>query len=389
MQPLIAVPVTLLLVYRAWSRRSLSPLGIVAAVVTATAHALHPWSIFFALLIVFFVGGTTVTKIKHEVKQHLTLSSDGAQGGEGARTHVQVLANSLTASVLILLHAAQLRQQSKSGANEHASCWPYGGDLLVVGIVANYAAVAADTFSSELGILSKSPPRLITSPTLRRVPPGTNGGVTSVGVLAGLLGAFTIGVTSAVLLPFCSEDSSASSWFGKGASRSSAWSLKEQLLWVVVVTVWGGLGSLLDSFLGGWLQASVVDTRSGKVVEGHGGKRVLVSMNTSPSTMHSDKMAELKGTAGRGDGSTSSLEKNTATAPEAMDPVQARQRHLTGNTTEKPSSDEPHQPSRVVESGISLLDNNGVNFLMALIMSLSGMGAASWYWNVPLRTIIS
>ena len=58
----------------------------------------------------------------------------------------------------------------------------------------HYAAVAADTYSSELGILSKSKPRLIT--TLNTVPPGTNGGVTAAGVLAGALGAFTIGITS-------------------------------------------------------------------------------------------------------------------------------------------------------------------------------------------------
>ena len=71
----------------------------------------------------------------------------------------------------------------------------------------NYAAVAADTFSSELGILSKSKPRLLTSWTFRRVPPGTNGGVTLEGKLAGFAGAFVIALTSVILVPFCAEDS--------------------------------------------------------------------------------------------------------------------------------------------------------------------------------------
>lgn len=31
---------------------------------------------------------------------------------------------------------------------------------------------------------------------------------------------------------------------------------------------------MLDSALGGWLQASVIDTRTGKVIEGAGGKKV-------------------------------------------------------------------------------------------------------------------
>ena len=54
-------------------------------------------------------------------------------GGEGPRTHIQVLANSIVASVLILLHYRQLSVQSKSG--EVVGCWPFGGDVLVVGIV--------------------------------------------------------------------------------------------------------------------------------------------------------------------------------------------------------------------------------------------------------------
>lgn len=122
----------------------------------------------------------------------------------------------------------------------------------------NYAAVAADTLSSELGILSPTPPRLLTSASLRVVPRGTNGGVTPTGLAAGFGGAFAVAATSAVLLPFCA-----------GRARAG---------WVAGMTVWGGLGSVLDSVLGGVLQASVVDKRSGKVVEGTGGMKVLSSI---------------------------------------------------------------------------------------------------------------
>ena len=62
MHPYIAVPATLSLVYRAYSRNSLTPLGIVVAALTAVVHAIHPWSLPFALLVVFFLAGTTVTK---------------------------------------------------------------------------------------------------------------------------------------------------------------------------------------------------------------------------------------------------------------------------------------------------------------------------------------
>jgi uncharacterized membrane protein len=143
----------------------------------------------------------------------------------------------------------------------------------------NYAAVAADTFSSELGILSKSTPRLITSPTLRKVAPGTNGGVTLLGLLAGLLGAFIIAVTSTLLLPFChAPDTLLAGLVGSTSTGNmeSSWDLKRILAWTLAITVWGGLGSLLDSFLGGWLQASIVDTRTGKVIEGDGGRKVYL-----------------------------------------------------------------------------------------------------------------
>lgn len=63
MHPYIAVPATCAIVYRAYSRKSLTPLGLVVATSTAIAHALHPWSIFFALLGVFFFAGTAVTKV--------------------------------------------------------------------------------------------------------------------------------------------------------------------------------------------------------------------------------------------------------------------------------------------------------------------------------------
>lgn len=64
MKPIIAVPATLALVYRAWSRKSLTPVGIVAAALTAVVHALHPCSAPFAFVVVFFLSGTYVTKVR-------------------------------------------------------------------------------------------------------------------------------------------------------------------------------------------------------------------------------------------------------------------------------------------------------------------------------------
>ncbi|KAL8941232.1 MAG: hypothetical protein Q9216_002365 [Gyalolechia sp. 2 TL-2023] len=321
MHPYVAIPATVALVWRAYSRKSLTPAGIVTAALTAIVHAIHPWSVFFAMLVVFFLAGTSVTKVKHHVKASLTLSSSGSSGGEGTRTHIQVLANSFVASVLILLHYRQLLARDKKD-DASQECWPYGEDLPVVGIISNYAAVAADTFSSELGILSKSRPRLLTSWNLRQVPPGTNGGITLWGTVAGFLGASTIALTSVLLLPFCSVGSTSKA--GKligdnqlGLENGSGWALREKVALAFAITIWGGMGSLVDSAFGGWLQASVIDSKTGKVIEGNGGAKVPLI--------------------------ASHIKKDD------------------------------NGGSRRVESGAGLLDNNAVNILMAMTMSLGGI----------------
>ncbi|KAL9641333.1 MAG: hypothetical protein Q9204_000069 [Flavoplaca sp. TL-2023a] len=184
---------------------------------------------------------------------------------------------------------------------------------------------------------TKEKPRLLTSWNFRTVPPGTNGGVTILGTSAGFLGASIIALTSVVLLPFCpvglvSRTGRAIGDNQPGLQGGSGWGLQEKAAWVVAISLWGGLGSLLDSALGGWLQASVIDVRSGKVVEGIGGKKVLLTSS-----------------------------------------------HLKQDGSKN---------SRQVESGISLLDNNGVNLLMAFVMSAGGILVSSYLWDLPLGTIM-
>ena len=95
--------------------------------------------------------------------------------------------------------------------------------------------------------------------------------------MAGVGGAFIVALTSVVLLPFCTLDKGAKGRdFGNalGLEGGSDWRAQDKLALVLAVTIWGGFGSLLDSALGGWFQASVVDRKTGKVIEGDGGKKV-------------------------------------------------------------------------------------------------------------------
>ena len=68
------------------------------------------------------------------MKAKLTQSASGASGGEGPRNHIQVIANSGVASVLILLHYWQLKNEGR--LESEALCFQKKSDVLVVGVVA-------------------------------------------------------------------------------------------------------------------------------------------------------------------------------------------------------------------------------------------------------------
>ncbi|KAK5109005.1 hypothetical protein LTR62_007639 [Meristemomyces frigidus] len=271
------ITATTALVTYAHTRHKLTPAGILAGILVAGIHMLHPWPAFFWLLIIFFVLGTGVTRVGKKVKAGLTISYSGGksakvasahgegegegEGGEGARTSTQVFANSGWACVLILLHTWLLNNSTPFTSSllplSPGPYFPALAALLPIGIIAQYAAVAADTFSSELGILAKTKPFLITAPW-RRVPAGTNGGVTVDGVLYGGLGGALLTITAAaalrVLPPYIGLDVGT----------------------MGLLTLSGLVGTVLDSVLGALVQATVTDGKSGKVVEGHGGQRVVV-----------------------------------------------------------------------------------------------------------------
>lgn len=242
----------------------------------------------------------------------------------------------------------------------------------MIGIIANYAAVAADTFSSELGILSKGEPRLITSWNLRKVPRGTNGGVSFVGLVAGLFGSMIIVTATVLLLPMCSEATEGAPGGGR------PWLTNERRVFMGGMVIWGLLGSVLDSILGGLFQQSVKDVRSGKIVEGEGGLRVLASPDSESSARAAAREAVFK------EAGAKSAKKAQAVTVEDEDEDETVGKYSAKNKHRKPSFGD-EKPSRVVENGWDLLDNNDVNFLMAVIMSVGAMAGASWYWGIPIQ----
>ena len=53
-----------------------------------------------------------------------------------------------------------------------------------------------------------------------------------------------------------------------------------------------------------------------------------------------------------------------------------------------PANKKSDDPSRHVENGLGILDNNEVNLLMALLMSVGGMFIASYVWHIPPQSML-
>jgi uncharacterized protein (TIGR00297 family) len=164
-QVLLALPVTAAFAALAYRLGMVSPRGALGGIlVAAPVYAcLGPRG--FALLFVFVAGGSALTRLGYGRKRR----AGGAQEHGGRRGARNALANASVAVLCALLYALDV------------------SDAFAAAYVAAIGAAFADTAESELGQLSRRPPRLITN--LQKVPPGTDGAVSLTGTLAGISAA--------------------------------------------------------------------------------------------------------------------------------------------------------------------------------------------------------
>lgn len=134
---------------------------------------------FFILLLVFLFFTYAVTVWKYEYKRSRGLG-EGLRGERGLKN---VLSNGVVATAVAVLYGP-LEGLSPGLA-------PF---LFLVAV----ASAASDSFASEIGILSDRV-YLITAPS-KRVPPGTDGGVSLLGQLSALLGTLLVTLPGFLLL---------------------------------------------------------------------------------------------------------------------------------------------------------------------------------------------
>jgi uncharacterized protein (TIGR00297 family) len=192
----------------AWLLRAVTATGALAgAVVAFTLYRAAGPGGFLVLLTVFVLTWLS-TRLGYVRKQRLGVSEH-----RRGRSAAQVLANLSVAAVFSALSVSSQRNDVLH--------------LLLVAAMAALAEAAADTTSSECGEALSDRVYLLT--TMRRVPVGTDGGVSLPGTAAGVAASFGVAAVAA-------------------ATHVVPWSA------LVVVAAAGMLGTVVDSLLGATLE---------------------------------------------------------------------------------------------------------------------------------------
>ena len=195
---------------------------------------------FGVALGVFFFASSAMTKVGADVKRRI--DEHFVEGkAAGARGWVQVVANGAVPTYLAMTYAFA------TGGGEYLLGLANAFETpLAAAFIGYYGCCCGDTWGSELGVLSKKLPRLIINPA-KEVQPGTNGGVTALGLAASGAGGLAVGAAfwaGGLLVPLV----------------TGRWETMLQFAaqWPVLVIGAGAgiIGSLLDSVLGATVQFS-------------------------------------------------------------------------------------------------------------------------------------
>lgn len=222
MQLLLGFLLALLIAFLAHKAHSLNKSGAVAAAFTGTIiFGIGGWQ-WAIVLLTFFITSSALSRAFEKRKQGLDEKySKGYERDAG-----QVLGNGSLATIFAALHFFY---------PESTLPW--------IGFAASLAAVNADTWATELGVLNPRPPRIITD-LKKVVEKGASGGISLIGTLASLAGSALIGILASLLNPKVESESI-----------------------FIIITLAGFAGSLFDSFLGATIQAMYFCPKDNKETE--------------------------------------------------------------------------------------------------------------------------
>jgi len=213
-----------LIAMAAWRAGFLSKSGAIAAAICGgILFGFGGWK-WAALLMAFFISSSLLSRAFDRRKA--ALSEKFAK--DSRRDWGQVCANGGLGAALAL--ASWLSP---------GAAWPWAA------FVGAMAAVNADTWATELGVLNRTPPRLITTGEI--VERGTSGGISLLGSLSAAAGAGWIGICAAGF-----------SLLQNGTSPS---------IIILAALASGVAGAFFDSLLGATIQAIYYCPQCGKETE--------------------------------------------------------------------------------------------------------------------------
>jgi len=238
----IAGPIlNLILAAAAWKKEAVTIGGSIGGFIIGTALFAAGGFLVWVVLGVFFVGSTILSRYKKKMKEQYQF----IHSKHDRRDFVQVFANGGIGAVWAVLYLVL----------QHP--------MFLVGCIASYAAANADTWASEIGILSKTSPRSIV--TGKPLEAGMSGGVTRLGFNISFVGAGVIALLFFAGLTL--YDIFSIEVFPGILALSSVKTAVVSAIATVIIAFAGFLGSITDSFLGATIQAQYRDEKTGNITE--------------------------------------------------------------------------------------------------------------------------
>ncbi|OTF83092.1 hypothetical protein BLA29_005109 [Euroglyphus maynei] len=254
---ILAILIPGLMAYRGLKRKTIDSSGAIAGIMIGMSVILSSY-VGTVAFITCYLATSKATRFGDDIKRQF--EPNFKSGGQ--RNWIQVISNLGAANIALLLRliwfgVGEIRLDFLHSEN-------YWNSWLLLSSLLSISAALGDTFSSELGPVFSGPntqPLLIT--TLRRVPRGTNGGVTIDGFVAACIGGFIIGLSS--YLSIIMFIPTAGHW-KQTTSHHITWTTPQwPLLHFCLYS--GLLGSTLDSLMGATLQYTGYDHHRRRIIE--------------------------------------------------------------------------------------------------------------------------
>jgi uncharacterized protein (TIGR00297 family) len=225
---IINFPLLFIIIYKKFLRLD----GIIAAGITAVLlFIIHP--AFWITLCVFFFSSSVLSIWKTEKKKDISINFEKTS----QRDALQVLSNDIVPLSFGMLYFMQVILPKLAIENNVFSITTDPTSTYFITVFVAFAVHTADTWATEIGILSKKTPRSIINP-FKTVSPGTSGGITILGSIASLLGSGLIALCYIIL----------------GIAFSSHVDIIRLLANGLLILISGFLGAMIDSLEGMTIQ---------------------------------------------------------------------------------------------------------------------------------------